>query len=176
MSEYLFSEGHVTSEVLQKWWEGLQIDNKGDRAELRRCATVLEVVMTPAYHRIYRLLTQGERGLLDNPEHRNERIPLIVALVAQIKDKGVLPRAQPLAKVMSASPEGSDRPSVSPSRFRRLLTLDSPDDLLAGFRRVLPLIDGEVRPQVLAQDLYYWGDKRKRAWAYAYDWPVAKSD
>lgn len=173
MSEFLFSDEHGTGAALNDWWADLQ-HNKGDRAELRRCATVLDVVMTPAYHRVYRLLVQ--HGLPDDPGHRNERIPLIVALVAQIKDKGALPRAQPLAKVMSASPEGSDRPSVNPSRFRRLLTLDAPDDLLAGFRRVLPLIEGEVRPQVLAHDLYYWGDKRKRAWAYAYDWPVAKSD
>lgn len=173
MSEFLFSDEHGTGAALNDWWAGLQ-HNKGDRAELRRCATVLEVVMTPAYHRVYRLLVQ--HGLPDDPERRNERIPVIVALVAQIKDKGALPRTQPLAKVMSASPEGSNRPSVSPSRFRRLLTLDSPDDLLAGFRRVLPLIEGEVRPQVLAQDLYYWGDRRKRAWAYAYDWPVAQSD
>jgi len=175
MSEFLFSDEHGTGAALTDWWTGLQ-HNKGDRAELRRCATLLEVVMTPAYHRAYRLLAQ--RGLPDDPERPNGRIPLIVALVAHVKDRGggVPPRAQPLAKLMSASSEGSDRPRVSPSRFRRLLALESAEELLDGFRRVLPLIEGEVRPQVLAQDLYYWGERRKRAWAYAYDWPVARSE
>lgn len=173
MSDYLFGEHHDTGETLQRWWQGLK-DNKGDRAELRRCASVLEVVMTPAYQRIFRRLAQ--RGLPEDDGRPNPRLPVIVALIAQIRDTGAPPTTMRLAEVMSQTAKDSDRPRVSPQRFRNLLALDAPDELLAGFRRVLPLIEGEVKPQVLAHDLYYWGDKVKRNWAYAYRWPDATAE
>lgn len=172
MSE-LFSDDHRTAKVLHDWWRELR-DNKGDRAELRRCETVIDVVATPAYHLIYRRLLHAGLPPVEHERDYNGRLPVIIALVAHIKEKDGLPKAMPLAKAMSARPEGSDRPKVSPLRFRRLLELETPDDLLAGMRRVLPLIEGDVQPRVLAQDLYWWGDKVKRRWAYVYEWPEAK--
>lgn len=174
MSE-LFSDSHRTGTVLHEWWQGLR-DNKGDRAELRRCEQVIDVVTTPAYHLIYRRLLQAGLPADEHQRDRNGRLPAIIALVAHIKDKESPPKATPLAKAMSARSEGSDRPQVSPLRFRRLLELETPDDLLAGMRRVLPLIEGDVLPGVLAQDLYWWGEKVKRRWAYAYEWPAGKGD
>lgn len=174
MSE-LFSDDHRTGTVLHEWWQGLR-DNKGDRAELRRCEKVVDVMAVPAYHLIYRRLLQAGLPPAEHERDWNGRLPAIIALVAHIKENDGSPKATPLAKAMSARSEGSDRPKVSPLRFRRLLELQTPDDLLAGMRRVLPLIEGDVLPRVLAQDLYWWGDKVKRRWAYAYDWPAGKSD
>lgn len=80
MSNYLFTNYSGTSSVLVRWWKSLE-SNKGDRAELRRCQNVTEIVATPAYHIIYRLLVKA--GLPN--EIANDRVPVLVALVAMVK-------------------------------------------------------------------------------------------
>lgn len=173
MSDRPFSPGHLTSSVLNRWSEQLS-DNKGDRAELRRCETVFEIVTTPAYHRIYRQLIDAGLPTEGSSGQRGARLPAIVGLIAHLKDSPAMP--EPLAEVMSASTKDSDRPKVSPNRFRALLQLEAPDALLGGFRRVLPLIEKEVGPSALAHDLYFWDEDVKRRWAYAYRWPAKTVD
>ena len=46
-----FDKGSPELQALDAWWQSLD-DNRGDRAELRRCGTLAEVVFTPAYHRL----------------------------------------------------------------------------------------------------------------------------
>lgn len=80
--------------------------------------------------------------------------------------------------LFSRKVDGTDRPRMSANRFRALLQLETPDELLACLRRALPLIDGAVDVRQLAHDIYYWGEKTKREeevkrrWAYAFNWPA----
>lgn len=171
MSDHLFTQEHPTGRVLVEWHGGLE-HNKGDRAELKRCESVADVVATPAYHLIYRRLLAA--GLPDRPD--NDRVPVLVALAARVKSHVPSGDHDSLPKSMSVGAEGSDRPRVSALRFRALLQLGSPDELLLGMRRVLPLIDNAVDLRQLAHDIYYWGDKVQRRWAYAYQWSPRKSD
>lgn len=171
MSDYLFTKDHRTSAILLEWWKNLE-NNKGDRAELRRCHNVSEIIMTPAYHRIYRWLVSVE--LPDEPA--NDRIPVLVALAAQIKNHVPSNNADIFPKALSQKVAGSDRPRLSANRFRSILQLDAPDELLTGLRRSLPLIDSVSDIRDLAHAVYYWGDKIKRRWAYAYDWPARSNE
>jgi CRISPR system Cascade subunit CasB len=76
-----------------------------------------------------------------------------------------------LPKAMSQRETGSDRNAVSDLRFARLL--DAPDvkALFSGLRRVMPLIDKQLDPAALAQDIFGWGENVKKQWAYDYAWP-----
>ncbi|HND99623.1 MAG TPA: type I-E CRISPR-associated protein Cse2/CasB [Plasticicumulans sp.] len=65
---------------------------------------------------------------------------------------------------------------VSEQRFKRLLALDTPAELLRPLRRVLALLAQAGHPvdlYDLAAALYRWDERRRKNWAYAY---FARSD
>src|SRR3989338_9041755 len=109
--------------------------------------------MTPADHRIFRWLVSV--GLPD--ELNNDRIPALVALTAQIKHHVASNEKNSFPKSLSRKIAGSDRLVLSPNRFRAILQLESPDDLLTGLRRALPLIDSVADIWEIAHAVYYWG-------------------
>jgi CRISPR system Cascade subunit CasB len=180
-----FSKGHVYGDILYEWWQELlepedrqetdpnsRADRAG-RAALRRCATVTEVVLTPAYQRLFKRLQQV--GWSGSPK-QEDRLAAVAGLLAYVRKND----EQPLAKTMSFRAEGSDKPNVSELRFLRLLESPDLDALFIGLRRVLPLMkhDGKVHANVmaLASDLLRWEDDVKKKWAYAYDWPMKSTD
>jgi CRISPR system Cascade subunit CasB len=61
-------------------------------------------------------------------------------------------------------------------RFRDLLKTDTPEDLYLSLRRTLPLIGDTADIYRMANDVFFWGDKIKKEWAYSYRWPVKQSD
>ncbi|MDR2092111.1 MAG: type I-E CRISPR-associated protein Cse2/CasB [Azoarcus sp.] len=172
-----FDRKNAHGKVLHEWWEDLQEKNpaqkrKGDRAgraALRRCATITQIVLTPAYQRLFHKLQQAEWSAT---LVQKDRLAAAVGLLAHVRDED----DQPLAKTMSACAEGSDRPNVSELRFLRLLESPDLETLFTGLRRVLPLIAHKANIFDLTNSLIFWGDKVKKDWAYAYDWPKKSSD
>jgi CRISPR system Cascade subunit CasB len=174
----MFTKENAYGKVLYEWWLNLQEKPKenqekrrGDRAgraALRRCATVTQVVLTPTYLRLFQRLQQA--GWSGSPE-QEDRLAVVVGLLAHVKDED----EQPLAKTMSAHVEG-DQPAVSELRFLRLLESPDLDALFTGLRRILPLMKHKANLFDLTNDLLLWGDKVKKKWAYAYDWPMKSTD
>lgn len=149
---------------LHAWWTQLQND-AGERAILRRCATLDEVAMSAPYQRFYRyMLAYGWSAHAS--EAQRDRLAAIAGLLAHVKepDECRLPQ--------SMSPADSDKPSVSEMRFRSLLRIESVDELFTSLRRVLPMIGYRTSVALLARDIYWWDDSVKKAWAYSYRWPV----
>lgn len=153
------------------WWHGLTRDNRSgqaraDSAVLRRAGSLTAVACTAAYQRVYRDMAAAQGG---SPwrEFQQERIAALVALAAHVKSSGAfsLPRA------MSQHAEGSDRNRVSELRFLRLLDAPDIESLFTGLRRVLPLMEHQVDPFSMADDVFAWGDAVKKDWAYNYAWP-----
>lgn len=143
-------------QILSEFWQGLEED-KGSRAQLRRCKTPEEVVMVPAFHRLCRRV----RPLMkDERDGWEMRIAAIAGLLAHVRK---LDARKTLAEKMALG----DTPAVSELRFRRLLQRDR-RDLFAALIRVLGLIDKMANPFDLAQSVYYWGDKERKRWAFAY--------
>jgi CRISPR system Cascade subunit CasB len=144
-------------DALFQWWRGLE-DHKSDRAVLRRCATALDVALTPAYQSFY-------GGLNARFENLNaDRVAAIVGLLSHVrKDDANSPPAGSFSQ--------GEKPVLSPLRFRRLLEAQSVDELYPVLRRALPLVGNMINVRALARDVYYWGDRTKKAWAYGYDWP-----
>lgn len=160
-----FKRDGAAGEVLVKWWSELA-DDKGGRAELRRAHDVTHIVMSPAYQRLHRMLCKVlPEGQV--PAHREDRLAIAAALLAHVKDDDSA--SVPLS--MSKSDEDSDRPPVSPLRFRRLLETADVDDLFVGLRRVLPLLGHRINVVALANDVVNWGDATRKRWAYGYNWP-----
>ncbi len=159
--------------ALLRWWKTLVIENpsgaaRADRAVLRRANDLTAVACLPAYQRVYRAMAAAA-GAGDWHDHQKERIAAAVALLAHVKSDNALS----VPKAMSQRAEGSDRNPVSELRFRRLLDAPDAETLFAGLRRALPLIDYRVHPASLVEDVFFWGDKVKKRWAYDYAWPTS---
>ena len=161
--------------VFVSWWHGLTRDNpsgqaRADSAVLRRAGSLTAVACTAAYQRVYRDMAAAQGG---SPwrEFQQERIAALVALAAHVKSSGVLS----LPRAMSEHAVGSDRNRVSELRFLRLLDAPDIESLFTGLRRVLPLIEHQVDPLSMADDVFAWGDAVKKDWAYNYAWPKKSS-
>lgn len=153
---------------LQAWHAKLDND-RGARAMLRRCASLDEAVLSPAYQRFYRYMLAC--GWPENAASwQNDRLAVIAVLAAMVKSDD----ARDLPYRMSEQ-EG-ERPLLSELRFRALLKIDDTEELLTGLRRALPLIEYKTNLLRLANDVYWWGETKKKKWAYAYRWPVKASN
>lgn len=159
-------------QVFVSWWHGLTSDNpsgqaRADRAVLRRAGSLTAVACTAAYQRVYRDMVAAHDGNPPWGEHKQERIAALVALAAHIKTGAPLS----LPQAMGPRGDGSERNPVSELRFLRLLDAPDIESLFNGLRRVLPLIEHQVDPCSLADDVFAWGDTVKKDWAYNYAWP-----
>ncbi|MGH8674000.1 MAG: type I-E CRISPR-associated protein Cse2/CasB [Burkholderiales bacterium] len=158
-----FTQGDSTTGALLGWWRGLE-QYRGDRAELRRCAGLLQVMQTEAFHAVRRRLIAAGMSESDS---RNPRLAAIVALAAHAK--GLSDESLPAAF------SSGDKPPVSPLRLRQILDSADDDELFTRLRRVLPLIDGHVNLPALAANVWYWGDAVRKRWVYDYHWPAKQS-
>ncbi|MFT3857518.1 MAG: type I-E CRISPR-associated protein Cse2/CasB [Aquabacterium sp.] len=155
--------------ALIEWWQSLEEHDRGGRAELRRASSVYDALMCPAFQRLQRRVAAINPEAFQQP-YQLDRLAVVCALMAHVKTRGDL--AMP--KAMSHKKSADGRNPVSELRFKRLL--DAPDDdaLFTSLRRVLPLIDEQVDLLSLAASVLNWGQRIKREWAYAYDWPAKK--
>ena len=158
MSEHYLSFKKDSPEVqeLIKWWEGLDKD-RGERAVLRRCGTLAEVVFSPAYHRL-------RRTLMNIGRFDDDRLSLVIGLSARVKANA---DGVGIAEQMATGkPDGSAR--VSGLRFRRLLKVKDREALFIAMTRTVTLLGGSVNLQSLAQSVYFWNDKTRKEWAFEY--------
>ena len=156
-SSYLrFEKDSPELQAFVAWWQSLD-DNRGDRAELRRCGTLAEVVFTPTYHRLRQ--TVCRYGAV-----RDDGLALIVGLAARVKSNTA---AHTIAEQMATGKtDGSAR--VSGLRFRRLLKVKGQEELFTSLGRVIALLGGGVNLQSLAQSGYFWNDITRKQWAFDY--------
>lgn len=161
------AESHL-GKVLHQWWQGLEED-RASRAMLRRCATLDEVALCPAYQRLYRYLMAARAWPADAALWQNDKLAAIAGLLAHVKTDDT----QRLSVKMSEA--SGDKPLVSELRFRDLLKVDSTDDLFISLRRALPLVGHQASIHQLATDVFWWNDNTKKQWAYSYRWPVKQS-
>ncbi len=158
MSErYLsFRKNSPELQELREWWEALN-ENRGERAELRRCHSLAEVVFSPAYHQLRRVVEGYGRVDYDG-------LALVAGLVARIKTYtyGISVAEQ----MATGKQDGSAR--VSGLRFRRLLKVKEKEELLGVMTRVIALLGGAADIQSLAQGMYFWNDSTRKDWAFQY--------
>lgn len=137
------------------WWRSLD-DNRGDRAELRRCGTLAEVAFTQAYHRLRQTVVRC--GAV-----HDDGLALVAGLAAKVKGNIM---DSTIAEQMATGKGDSAR--VSGLRFRRLLKVKGQEELLTDIGRVIALLGGSVNLQSLAQSAYFWNDRTRKQWAFDY--------
>ena len=150
-----FDKDSPELKVLDAWWRALD-DNRGDRAELRRCGTLAEVVFTPSYHRLRQ--TVCRYGAV-----HDEGLALVAGLAAKVKSNAL---DNTVAEQMATGK--GDAARVSGLRFRRLLKVKGQEELFTAFGRVIALLGGAVNLQSLAQSAYFWNDRTRKQWAFDY--------
>ncbi|MCK9555186.1 type I-E CRISPR-associated protein Cse2/CasB [bacterium] len=129
------------------WWSGLEHDT-GGRAELRRAHSPTEVVFLPAYHRLY--------NKLETEHIDKEALACVAGLCAHIKENG----GGKVAEQMSGT--------ISNLRFRKLLAINSREELYHAMIRMIRQLKGTVNIIDLAKTVYWWNEKTKKDLAYAY--------
>ncbi len=167
----LFKPSSESREVLRRWWNSLN-DDRGTRAELRRCANTLQVMEVTGFHHLHaRLLPLGLASKTqEDTEGAAARLAVVAAVLAHFKEAGE--RKPALAFSTGASP--GDPPPVSPLRFRQVLEARTSDELLLRLRRVLPLAR-KLDPIQLAADAFHWSDRIRKEWVFDYQWPSKQS-
>ncbi len=149
-----FDADKPLGKALQKWWGDLQGRN-GDRAELNRAKSVEDVILLP----VFQLACVRFRPFFQEEKNWEYRLAAILGLLAHIRK----PRTEKLAVQMAGKP----KPVVSELRFRRLIQRDR-KELYVSMIRVLRLLGYKANLHDLANSVYYWGDKVKQDWAFAY--------
>lgn len=187
-AEFLrFEPGRPEGDTLLAWWRDLQghqeeaveesgapgrptarpnaPNYRGARAELRRCAELTGVVLTPAYQRLYYALRNLE-GVRPPYEERLATVAGVLAHVDEDTAQGGRTFARQLAQPRGDQPGSA--PVVSELRFRRLLRIQDHAELYPMLLRLVRLLDSQADVFSLAQGAYGWGDAQRKRWAYDY--------
>lgn len=162
-----------------EWWSKLAHPTKGDPgtfARLRRARSPAEALCVRAAVSLARRLGGGRR---DAPDWRVRASVDLARVLARIKTHD--PQKHPMqaagwkrfAGERRESDAGEDRPVLSEARFKRLLQTGEGEEKVVAFTRLIALLDGVVRVDVLAADFLSWnhpewGDRVRERWAFLY--------
>lgn len=153
-------------EITLQWWSSLQ-DRRGDRAELKRSDDLAGIPFVAAYHDLYRRLA-GTRW-----RHRAQ-LALVAGVLAYVKSDDP---SRPFAAQMAAPRSGGEGAAVSGLRFRRLIQVEEPDELLPRMSRTVRMLGGRANIRDLARSLYWWRSERTRHnWAFEYYQAAPEND
>jgi CRISPR type I-E-associated protein CasB/Cse2 len=118
---------------------------RGDRAELRRAHTPLELAVARGFHDLRNLLPDT------NPK-RVGQIARVLSFVNSHENKS-------FAKAL--------KPVMSESRLRRLVECDR-EQLPAHLTGAIRLLKGQANVIEIADIVYWWGERRAQQLAYDY--------
>jgi CRISPR system Cascade subunit CasB len=157
-----FNDPAVMAAVV-RWWAWLN-ENPRERALLRRCHTPQDVAFTRGYARL-------RADLLAHGNVNNEALALVAGVLAHVRENtgDAIRSPAPIAVQMAAGKMGSETPTVSDLRFRRLIAARGPDDLYPAMIRAVRLLGLAAHVPSLAKGLYWWNDLTRQTWTFAYD-------
>lgn len=159
-------ENQSEPEAVRKWFDWLHdTPQRGERARLRRCESLDEILLQPAFYRLCLALPRLR-------EHDLEGLAISAGLLALVKT----PVSTSLPKLLG---EGGEAKAFSELRFQRLLAADSPSDFFKAMRRAISQIDGKANPVALTDDVLHWYRQHRhpewyrgaRQWQYRYAKP-----
>ena len=170
-----FAPDSALGRQLADWWLRLSKDS-ASRAEVKRCESASEVMLTAAFQQLCRQL----QPQMHEQSHWQQKLALIAGLAAHLDRHGSEQVLQDhgdnlaaLAKQLASDKDGrlsqrsGQRPVVSELRFRRLIQREA-DDLYTPLIRIIRMLGGKANLYGLAQSIYHWGDNVKKRWAFAY--------
>jgi len=137
-----------------EWWSRLK-ECPGARARLRRCGSVLEIILEPEVHSLRRAFQS-----LENSRVSIETVALIAGTLAWVEEASNESMGEQLGKA-------AEQKTAIQNRMRRLLKEErgNYDRLLDQWRRVLALLAGRANPAELSKLIFFWGDTAKKRFA-----------
>ena len=156
---------------IRSWWQALQPEedkylpkreelcrlNRGDRARLRRCANLDELLQEAASHLLARRLIalSGEKDWPWTDPDLYGYWALIAGVLANVKDD--TQKGETLALCLGhAKSKEKGRPLMNELRFKSLQRSKTPDDLYLQWQRAVQVADGKLADVPLADDLLDW--------------------
>lgn len=155
--------------AIEKWFGDIQ-DNLGKRAQLRRCETLDEVYFCEGFHDLVSRLKANrmpEEPGAEPPKFRQDQLDSIALLAGTFAILRDWDHGKDSMGKTFASPGGKAL-SLSPLRFRRLLTCTEPAELLSPLRRAVRLIKLQLPARSLTKSLLFWNDTTRKQWALDY--------
>lgn len=169
-----FNHESLAGNILTEFYMKELQQNTSLRAELKRCRSENEVMMTPAFYQLHSRFSP----LMEGEPWLSQRLAIIVGLMSHIRnEKGkafTSPTSEKSAIDLFIGPftDGSP-PKLSELRFRRVLQRDTAE-LYPALLRLLKMVSGEVNLYGLADSVFRWGPRVKQQWAEAYFPNIAK--
>ncbi len=154
MKNISFMNDDSAGTVLLTWYDGL---SRGDKAVLKRCATVEEIALTSQFHDLRIRLS----GFTVDPS----RLALVAGLCAFVKKNR---ESERIAVQMALDRTGKGREPLSDLRFRKLLSIDDRTELYHSMIRIIRMLSGEVNLRSLADVVYWWNITVKKQLATDY--------
>lgn len=156
MVNLTFDQGTAERQAFISWCSSLgEKQSSGSRSQLRRCSTADEAMLERSV--VFLCMKLG----LPASDRRVGMMAMLAARATHFSGKHP-------AEAFATPKTPGGGPVVSELRFRRILGIEDRDELLPLFRRAMVLADGKVDLGVLAQSLWFWGDRTRREWADAY--------
>ncbi len=160
------------------WFREVQQGDAGVRARLRRARSRTEVLMESRAIQLAQRMGRLARGRNASDEEIGAALDL-ARVLAHVKQhdgqRRLMQQAgwRRFAGDRRESDAGDDRPTLSGVRFRRLLTTEGGEPLVAAFTRLVRQLDGVVNVGEIASDFLDWthptrGAKVRRKWAFDY--------
>ena len=131
-------------QALIEWSQWLD-DNRGERAQLRRCEKPQDVLIQSGFHRLCKKLPNWEREDL-------LALAMLAGLASHIKES----ISGSLATQLGKAKEGGDKPVMSEMRFQQLLSSDNAEALYDRLRRAIQLLRGKIDIVSLADGVFHW--------------------
>ncbi len=128
-----------------QWWKDLQEDS-GGRAQLRRCNSLVEVVLHPEMYRLKRVLPNWISL---------EVMAILVGLGAHIKEN----ISYGFAESLATPKDKNGRIPFSESRFRQLLSSRDWEELYRNIRRAILILEGKVNLISFFDMVMLWNDE-----------------
>lgn len=146
--------------ALEAWHRGLD-DNRGQRAELRRAKSPIEILCSPAFQRGFGGYMAASGFALNQAEM--ERLAPAIGLLSHVNEPF---RQSHFAKQLA--PTNKSDQKVHDLRFKKLMAVDDMGELYLMLLRLVRYLDGSAHVKSLVLGVFYWGEKTKRAWAMSY--------
>ena len=155
------------------WWQSLHSEHgdRGGRARLRRCNSVLDALLEPETHRlIARVHEKATAG-----HALEQKLPVLALILARVKlserAAHLLPFAETLGRTRDGSiPKDDARPRLSPMRFSTLLRAgEDADEFARALRRALAILgDTPFNVPRFIGDVLFFNDQTKQRWTFEY--------
>lgn len=157
-------------DAIEKWWDKNRED-KAAMAKLRRCHKPLDVMFIPAG-----ISFVWRAGLLGGKFELYAAA--LAAVLAHVKENIQSEDGKPARaigyKIPPDSPQRETEQPLWPNpRFRRLMQIDGPEELMTYMVRLVRHLDGQVNIKDLSNSMLRWNDNTKRRWADDYYIPTS---